>query len=169
MKPRKAALFALAQESEKQDRSDNVTGQRRENDDNGPRKQREEKQGSQHNRKEKGPPRRPVRGSEGRLRALPPESPAKRKNARKRQRPSSAKVLRSAELLSSENLCAEHFGKFHEEVGSVKRARLFDSEAIRHECVRTFAKFRHFRHKPKNKISLKRRSVSRSSAKNLLK
>ena len=88
MENRKSAPFAEV--SEKQDRSDNVTGQGRENDDNSRYEQREDKQGS-HNLKKRAAPR-PVRGSEGRLRPRSPEGPRK-DNAGNRNGASTSKCV----------------------------------------------------------------------------
>jgi hypothetical protein len=67
------------------------------------------------------------------------------------------------------DLCRKHFGKFNEEIDSGKRLSLFNSEAIRHECIRAFSKLRLLRDKPKNKVGLKRAQERRRAAKNLLK
>lgn len=96
MEPRKAALFALAQESEKQDRSDNVTGQRSQKNCNRGNQQSDDNQGSHGGKK--GLPRRPVRGSEGQRRSHSPRKDRAKENAGKRQRPSTQKSLNRDQL-----------------------------------------------------------------------
>src|SRR5438128_2038564 len=47
------------------------------------------------------------------------------------------------------HLVGKHPREFVDKIRSAERERLFNSEAIRQECERTFSKFRIFRNKPK--------------------